>query len=212
MEETKITFEDIQKANEQIKTIKISRKDKKTNKVITKNYAEVAQRIKAFRMVYPSGAIIPEMISNENGICMFKATIMDNDGNVIAIGHAQENSKSSIINQTNFIENCETSAVGRGLGLAGFGVDVSLSSAEDIKSSMVEQDIIENTPMNDKQLEIISGLEIPLKEQLRNFYEKDPTQMTYSEAETAIESLKKRGLIKTREEQEFESKKKVEVF
>ena len=44
MEENKITFEDIQKANETIKTTDIKGKD----------YAEVNQRIKAYRMVYPN--------------------------------------------------------------------------------------------------------------------------------------------------------------
>ena len=51
-----IKFEDIQKANETIKTTNIKGKD----------YAEVNQRIKAFRMVYPTGSIQTELISNEN--------------------------------------------------------------------------------------------------------------------------------------------------
>ena len=59
MEEKKITFEDIQKANKIIKPMKIKRKDKQTGKTIAKDYAEVNQRIKAFEMVYPKGAILP---------------------------------------------------------------------------------------------------------------------------------------------------------
>ena len=54
-ENKKITFEDIQKANKQIKTMKIERTDKKTGKTVTKEYAEVAQRLKAYRTVYPAG-------------------------------------------------------------------------------------------------------------------------------------------------------------
>ena len=42
MEEKRITFEDIQQANEKIKTTPIKGKD----------YAEVNQRIRAFRMLY----------------------------------------------------------------------------------------------------------------------------------------------------------------
>ena len=47
-----VTFEAIQKANESIKTTDIEGKE----------YAEVNQRIKAIRMVYPLG-LIPRMLS-----------------------------------------------------------------------------------------------------------------------------------------------------
>lgn len=57
-----ITFKDIQEANKTIKTTDVKGKD----------YAEVNQRIKAFRMVYPQGTIKTEMVSNVNGICILK--------------------------------------------------------------------------------------------------------------------------------------------
>ena len=47
MENKKIEFEDIQKANDTIKTTGIERRDKDGNLVV-KNYAEVNQRIKAY--------------------------------------------------------------------------------------------------------------------------------------------------------------------
>jgi hypothetical protein len=43
--------------------------------------------------------------------------------------------KKDYINKTSMIENCETSAVGRALGFAGFGVDTAIASAEDIERS-----------------------------------------------------------------------------
>ena len=67
----KIIYEDIAKANETIKTTDIKGKE----------YAEVNQRIKAFRMLYPQGVIETEMISNENGICIFKAFVGYREGN-----------------------------------------------------------------------------------------------------------------------------------
>lgn len=168
MENKKITFEDIQKANETIRTLTISRTDKKTGKEISKEYAEVNQRIKAFRMVYPTGFIHTKMISNENGICIFYAECgyyTDHQINtenyltdtvVLATGTASENQKSSFINQTSYIENCETSAVGRALGMAGFGIDTSISSAEEIQNVIA----IENEqPKNDNEkLELIVKL------------------------------------------------------
>lgn len=206
-----ITWEQIEKANETIKPLPISRTDKQTGKKVTKKYAEVNQRIKAFRMVYPTGTIQTTMINDVDGICTFKADIYDGD-KLLATGTARENIKSSFINQTNYIENCETSAVGRALGMCGFGVDASLASADEVKNAMEKQNKIENGPMNEEQAYIIASLTPDQKETLRKFYKKDVMNLTSAEAEISINSLKAKGLIKTKEEQELEDKKKVEVF
>ena len=211
MEENKITFEDIQRANETIKTLPITRTDKQTGKKVTKKYAEVNQRIKAFRMVYPTGTIETTMISDNDGICTFRADIYNGD-RLLATGTARENSKSSFINQTNYIENCETSAVGRALGMCGFGVDASLSSAEEVQNAIHKQEKIENGPMSEEQAYIIASLTPDQKETLRKFYKKDVMNLTNAEAETSINSLREKGLIKTKEEQELEKKEKEEVF
>ncbi len=206
-----ITWEQIEKANETIKPLPISRTDKQTGKKVTKKYAEVNQRIKAFRMVYPTGTIQTTMINDVDGICTFKADIYDGD-KLLATGTARENIKSSYINQTNYIENCETSAVGRALGMCGFGVDASLASADEVQNAIEKQNKIENGPMNEEQTYIIASLTPDQKETLRKFYKKDVMNLTSAEAETSINSLKAKGLIKTKEEQELENKKKVEVF
>jgi hypothetical protein len=122
---------DLAIANEQIKTTDIKGKD----------YAEVNQRIKAFRMVYPQGSIRTEMLSNENGVCVFRATAWDETGTLLASGHAYEKEDSSFINKTSYIENCETSAIGRCLGIAGFGIDVSVASAEEVANAIQNQTI-----------------------------------------------------------------------
>ena len=124
-----VTFEQIKKANESIRTTEIKGKD----------YAEVNQRIKAFRMVYPTGQIITEMLSNENGICVFRAMVYDEKENLLSTGTAYEKESSSFINRTSYIENCETSAVGRALGMAGFGIDVSVASYEEVANAIQNQ-------------------------------------------------------------------------
>ena len=129
-----ITFEDIKKANESINTTNIKGKE----------YAEVNQRIKAFRMVYPTGSIVTELLSNENGICVFKATVgmtlENNDTLILGTGTAYEKENSSFINKTSYIENCETSAIGRALGMAGFGIDTSVASAEEVENAILQQE------------------------------------------------------------------------
>lgn len=123
-----ITFQDIKKANETISTTDIKGKE----------YAEVNQRIKAFRMVFPTGTIETELLSNENGVCIFKATVANNE-TILGTGTAYEKEGSSFINKTSYIENCETSAVGRALGMAGFGIDTSVASAEEVQNAMEQQ-------------------------------------------------------------------------
>lgn len=128
-----MTYEDIKKANEQLKETEIK----------GKSYIEVSQRIKAFRMVFPDGFIITDMQSNENGVCIFTARVgyyTDGiNGVVIGTGTAYEREDSSYINKTSYIENCETSAVGRALGMAGFGIDTSVASYEEVSNAILNQ-------------------------------------------------------------------------
>lgn len=135
-----IKYEDIAKANEAIKTTKIERKDKKTGEIQSKDYAEVNQRIKAFRMCHPNGTITTDIISIENGVVLMKASVYDEDGKVLGSGYAYEKENSTFINQTSYIENCETSAVGRALGMCGFGIDTSVASYEEVSNAMANQD------------------------------------------------------------------------
>lgn len=91
-------------------------------------------------MVYPQGQIITDLLNNENGTCVYKAIIKDNEGNILGTGHAYEKEGSSFINKTSYIENCETSAVGRALGMVGFGIDTSVASAEEVANAIQQQD------------------------------------------------------------------------
>ena len=121
--------EEIKKANESLKATDIK----------GKGYIEVNQRIKAFRQVYPTGTISTEIVSLENGVVMMKATVLDDTGKTLATGLAYEKESSSFINKTSFIENCETSAIGRALGFCGFGIDSSVASAEEVENAMLNQ-------------------------------------------------------------------------
>ena len=139
-----MSFEDLQKANETIKTLDVKGKE----------YAEVNQRIKAFRMLYPEGTIETEMLSNENGVCVFKAyvsiPVFDEEARsqgiklvshkrLLGTGTAYEKENSTFINKTSYIENCETSAVGRALAMCGIGIDTSVASAEEVQNAINNQ-------------------------------------------------------------------------
>jgi len=80
-------------------------------------------------------------------------------GRIIATGTASETNKgNNKINLTSMIENCETSSVGRALGFAGFGVDSSIASAEDIersKETTKQFEIYENIYIRDEEAKYV---------------------------------------------------------
>ena len=114
----------------------------KTIKIHNKEYVEVNQRIKYFRENYPEGSLITELVSNENGMCVFKATAIIED-KARSTGWAYEKEGSSNINKTSYIENCETSALGRCLGNLGIGIDGSVASAEEVQTAILQQEELE---------------------------------------------------------------------
>lgn len=139
------SFEQLQDVNAQIETTDVKGTE----------YAQVNQRVKAFRMLCPSGKIETEMLSNIDGVCVFKATVSDEEGNVLATGTAYEKENSSFINKTSYIENCETSAVGRALGLAGFGIDVTIRSAEEQQNAERQQEDLKTEDTANKKIDEI---------------------------------------------------------
>ena len=104
-----------------------------------KQYATVDARVAAFWELYPQGSITTEMLEDENGRCVFKASVW-NGPTVISTGHAFEVQSASYINKTSYIENCETSAVGRALGFLGIGSNGSIASADEVRNAIEQQE------------------------------------------------------------------------
>lgn len=119
----------------------------KTVNIKGKEYVQVNERVRAFREVFPKYRLISEIISvgedgNGGGIVTMKASVLDENGNVLATGHAQEKEASSNVNRTSYIENCETSAFGRALGNLGIGIDTSFATADEVESAIEQQEEI----------------------------------------------------------------------
>lgn len=129
-----MTYDDLQNVNESLLSIDVKGKD----------YVLVNERVKAFRMLYPEGTIKSELLSNDNGMCVIRTTVGYEDEagfHVLATGMAYEKEGSSFINKTSYIENCETSAVGRALGFLGLGIETSIASAEEVQNAITNQPI-----------------------------------------------------------------------
>lgn len=133
-------FDDLVKANKEIITMPIKGKE----------YAQVNQRIKVFRMLFPEGCISTEILKLDNEMCVMKASVYDSNNKLLSSGTAYEmkNDKTSFVNKTSYIENCETSAVGRALGMLGIGIDVSIASYEEVQNAVEQQEELEKSENN----------------------------------------------------------------
>ena len=136
-----INYEQIEKANAGLTGIDVK----------GKNYVMVPQRVKAFRQIIPGGFITTDILSNENGVCVMRARVgyYKEDGTeiVLSTGYAYEKETNGYINKTSYIENCETSAVGRALGFVGLGIDGGgICSAEELVNAISNQNGTQNTP------------------------------------------------------------------
>lgn len=141
----------------------------KTVNIKGKEYVEVNERVKYFREHHIGWSIETDMVSNDGGVCVFKATIKDDNGNIKSVGHAYEKESSSFINKTSYIENCETSAVGRALGFLGIGIDVSIASGDEVTNAMNNQAINSTNRVN--FIEVREKLtEIDSLEELNNYW------------------------------------------
>lgn len=135
-----MNYKELEKVNSEIVTVDIKGKD----------YAEVPKRVTAFRKLFPEGTIETEIISCNNGVCVFKATAKNGDM-VLGTGHAYEKEGSTFINKTSYIENCETSAVGRALGFVGIGIETSIASYEEVQNAKNNQNRSSKKPDTDRQ-------------------------------------------------------------
>ena len=114
----------------------------KTTNIRGKQYVEVNERIKFFRQEeqYKNWGIHTEFPMLTDAECLCRASIVDSDGHTVSVGHAHEVKTASNINKTSYVENCETSAVGRALAMLGIGIDVSIASANEVQDAIAQQD------------------------------------------------------------------------
>lgn len=130
-----ITFEQIKEVNSDMTGIDFK----------GKNYVMVNSRVTAFRKLFPEGFINTNIISLENGTVVMQAEVgYYDEGNkkILGTGLAYERESTSYINKTSFIENCETSAVGRALGFLALGNGDSICSAEELVNAIKTQEQI----------------------------------------------------------------------
>jgi hypothetical protein len=81
------------------------------------NYETVEQRLVRFWAAYPNGRVYTCMMNYTGDACVFYAELYaDKEDKVpVATGYAEEVKSDRGVNATSFVENCETSAIGRAI-------------------------------------------------------------------------------------------------
>ena len=124
----------------------------KTTNIKGKQYVEVNERIKFFRQEtqYKNWGIVTDfpVLDSEQAMC--RCSIVTPEGVVVAQGHAHEERSASNINKTSYVENCETSAVGRALAMLGIGIDTSVASANEVEDAIAKQQALVDNPQVQK--------------------------------------------------------------
>jgi len=109
-----------------------------------KEYVLISERIKAFRQVHADWTIQTNIVEMTAKMVVIRAEIRDPSGRIISDGYAHEDRDSSYINKTSYLENAQTSAIGRALGIMGIGIDCSIASAEEVLRAMDQQKEMQN--------------------------------------------------------------------
>ena len=121
----------------------------KTTNIKGKQYAEVHERIKHFRGEpnYASLGINTEVLEwdKDKEEIVIRATIYDtnsDNGRILASGiaHERRDDKNSFVNKTSYVENAETSAIGRALACMGIGIEDAYASAFEVANAIAQQD------------------------------------------------------------------------
>lgn len=84
-------------------------------------YETVAQRLVRWWVEYPEGRIITSIHHYDGSTIIMRAECFNNDDRLIATGYAEEVFGNSPVNKTSFLENCETSAIGRAISNSRIG-------------------------------------------------------------------------------------------
>ena len=104
------------------------------------DYEDVDTRIHKFYETYADGAIITELVSNdeEKGVVVFKAVAFRTyvDAQPSAVGYARGSRKDRGVDRDFWFENCETSAIGR--CLANLGLSAKGKRASSLEMAKVK--------------------------------------------------------------------------
>ena len=160
-----------------------------------REYTMVNERITEFKKDHEGGSIRTKILNLTESFVVMKASVFIGD-KLMATGHAQEDRDGvNKINKTSYVENCETSAIGRALGILGYGIDTAIASAEEVKTAIEKQE--NNNPVEKAtppQLGLIKKLmaekKIPTAIVTVKYSVKELSELDKKQADDAIKYIK----------------------
>ena len=168
----------------------------KTINIKGKAYVQVTERVKAFREHFPGYKVIAEIVSLTDSNVVMKATVYNPEGEIEAVGHAQEDRNASNINKTSYLENAETSAIGRALGMFGIGIDTSMASADEVVNAVEQQETMKKkvSPEQITALKMLADEKgIDFEKQIMDYYKLSAAEdMTMEQWWTMMRHLEKK--------------------
>jgi hypothetical protein len=149
-----------------------------------KDYETVASRVSRFRQSHPEFTLSTEIVKLDDEQCLIKASILNGE-QLLATGHAHEFRKSSQINGTSYVENCETSAIGRALASLGIG-GTEFATANEVANAIHQQTAkraeqkplasIQNTdpPVPEFTAERMTAIQVAVESAKEAYYQETP--------------------------------------
>ena len=112
-------------------------------KIKGKDYKLIGKRVQEFRKEKPDWCIETEILQQTETTVTIRAKISTSTGYLKATGIAREEKSDDYksVNHTSWVENCETSAIGRALAVFGYGGTVEFASAEEVSDATIKQEI-----------------------------------------------------------------------
>ena len=97
----------------------------------------------------------------ENKEIIIRAWITDKNDKVVGSGiaHESQHDKSSFVNATSYVENCETSAIGRALAAMGIGIEDAYASADEVNRAIEQREAKSEKKSQDKSDDLIEQME-----------------------------------------------------
>ena len=138
------------------------------------DYEPVEVRLDAWWKAYPNGRVYTEVINQtETDITIRSFLFADrNDTYPMSTGIAQETKGSSPVNRSSWVENCETSSLGRSLANCNFAAKGKRPSREEMEKveRYSHDDHVEPEKLNlaKEAMEQVPGIET--MEELKLFY------------------------------------------
>tara|TARA_R110000787_G_scaffold1859_4_gene7859 strand:+ start:1126 stop:1761 length:636 start_codon:yes stop_codon:yes gene_type:complete len=163
-----------------------------------KDYDTVAERIIIFKRDYPNHSIITELLSHtltpeKKYQADFMCRIINQDGLTVATGHASEREGFGTINGTSWLENSETSSIGRALKSLGVSNTNNFASEEEVINAKSKKKVVEKKEIIEKGANTVAKAKKGVKSINLDFITDD---RSVDGLKKMSESLKKMGVTR----------------